>query len=314
MDKFAAKINRVPVTIAPKPAAVEDEITKQKREAREFISKSHPYPNTYSNRGIVMCAGGWKYLPGAWITINMLRRFGCKLPIQIWHFGEKEAPKNVQEIFNNLGVTWIDIEEVKKVHPMDNLRGWEAKPYSIVYSPYQEVLYLDADNLPVKNPEFLFDDVKYKAFGAMFWPDFNRLGSDRPIWGICDITYRDEPEFESGQILVNKTKCWKALMLTLFYNERSPFYYKYVHGDKETYHLAWRRLNQPYVMCPTMKGIDSTMIQHDPSGAVIFQHRNMDKWSLTNKNKVINGFKFESECRELLTILGNKVIDQRIKV
>jgi len=82
---------------------------------------------------------------------------------------------------------------------------------------------------------FLFEEVEYHRTGSIFWPDYGTLGPDRAIWSICDIPYREESEFESGQMLINKTMCWKPLALTFWFNEHSDFFYSHIHGDKETF-------------------------------------------------------------------------------
>jgi hypothetical protein len=265
----------------------------------------------------VYCAGKVKYLLQAWVSINMLRRSGSKLPIQIWHFGPEEVDEHSKVVFKSLNVTWVDINEVVKLYPMDNLRGWECKPFAIVHCSFKEVLFIDADNVPVKNPEFLFNTPEFKQFGALFWPDRGRYGPDRSAWGLLNIQYRDEPEFESGQILVDKERCWQALMVALWLNEHSDFYYGHMHGDKETYHFGWRRTNTSIFMCPPMVECQSAdysgsnfkecMCQHDPSNNRIFQHRNYDKWKLDNSNKTIVGFQLESECKSLINEFRERI-------
>ncbi len=34
---------------------------------------------------------------------------------------------------------------------------------------------------------------------------YNRLGEDREVWGVSGVDYRDEPEFETGQIVVDSS-------------------------------------------------------------------------------------------------------------
>lgn len=46
--------------------------------------------------------------------------------------------------------------------------------------------------------------------------------------------------------------------------------------------------------------LESAMCQHDFEGQIIFQHRNMAKWSITSANKKIAGFKFEAESLDYL--------------
>ena len=108
------------------------------------------------------------------------------------------------------GVACVDGRQVRLTHPVRLLQGWELKAFSLLHTRFAEVLLLDADNVPVLDPAFLFDDPVFREKGAVFWPDFGRLGPERAIWRITGIPYRDEPEFESGQILVDRTRCWEA--------------------------------------------------------------------------------------------------------
>ena len=195
---------------------------------------------------------------------------------------------------------------------MRRLSGWELKPFALLHSAFEEVMLVDADNVAVRDPTYLFDAPEYQAAGALFWPDFDRLAPDRAIWRICGVPYRDEPEVESGQLLVDKRRCWRALQLTMHLNEHSDFYYEYVHGDKETFHMAWRMLGQEYAMIPhPLVPIDGTMCQHDFTGRRVFQHRNMLKWKLNGDNPSAPGFHFEDVCLGFLDELADAIPPRR---
>ena len=87
----------------------------------------------------------------------------------------------------------------------------------------------------------------------------------------------------------------------MWYNENSDFFYQHVYGDKETFHLAFRKLNQPYAMPPKpIHRLPGVMCQYDFQGRRIFQHRNQDKWNLFLTNRRIKGFRREAECRSFL--------------
>ena len=153
----------------------------------------------------------------------MIRTFGCRLPIEIWHFGKRELNAKICALLAKRGVNFVDASAMQKNHPARLLKGWPIKPYALLNCRFKNVLLLDADNVPVRNPEYLFKSPGFKKTGAIFWPDFGRhgrLGRTHSIWKICGVRYRDEPAFESGQILVNKERCWKALSLALWYNEQ----------------------------------------------------------------------------------------------
>ncbi len=155
------------------------------------------------------------------------------------------------------------------------------KGYAILHSSFEEVLLLDADNCPVRDPAFLFDTPEYAKYGAIFWPDFGRFAPEREVWAAAGIAFRDEPEFESGQIVVNKRRCWKALNVAMHLNEYSDWWYRLIHGDKDTFHLAWRKIGQDYAMPSRgVEAMDGTMLQFDFAGERLFQHRNLAKWKL----------------------------------
>jgi putative mannosyltransferase len=157
----------------------------------------------------------------------------------------------------------------------------------------------------VVDPTFLLDCPQFRETGSVFWPDYGRLEPDRAIWRICGVEYRDEPEFESGQMLIDKRRCWLPLQLTMHLNNHSDFYYRYIHGDKDTFHMAWRMLGQDYEMVPyPIQSLPAAMCQHDFSGRRIFQHRNLDKWRLRGGNRRIEGFALEDLCRGFLAELA----------
>ena len=272
-----------------------------------FLETISPYPGHFRGRGIVICGGGLSYFTGAWVCIRMLKQLGCRLPIQVWHLGPGEFDAEMGRLLEGLEVECVDAMEVRKDHPVRLLQGWELKPYAILHSPFREVLLLDADNVPVRNPEYLFESAPYRETGAIFWPDYGKFKPSAAAWKIFDVPYRDEPDFESGQIVVDKERCWKALSLAMWYNENSDFYYQHVHGDKETFHLAFRKLSQPYSMpSRPIHPLTGTMCQHDFAGQRLFQHRNMDKWDLLRPNIRVTDFSYEENCFAYLNELRER--------
>ena len=175
--------------------------------------------------------------------------------------------------------------------------SWEIKPYAILFSPFREVLLLDADNVPVRDPTFLFDHPEYANSGALFWPDFERSNRAQAIWHSCGLEVPAEPEIESGQMVVDKQRCWPALRLALWFNENSDFYYQHLRGDKDTFSLAFRRLRTAYrLVRQPPESFAGGMYQHDPEGHRLFQHRTVSKWTLMPNNPHIPGFQAEEEC------------------
>ena len=229
-------------------------------------------PPELTGRGIVICGGG-RYAASAWVAIKMLRHFGCSLPIQVWYLGADEMPPQLARAFAGIGVETVDAYELKKLFPHRRLNGWEVKAYCLLHCPWREVILLDADNLPLQNVEKQFDDEEYKKTGALFWPDRGRWPAEARIWSLTGLPYQDESEFESGQMLVDRQRCWPAVVMSNLINEDSEFWYSHIHGDKDTFRLAWRSLNMQYGMIPHMGSAPWPFFhQKDRNGQMLFHH------------------------------------------
>lgn len=257
----------------------------------QFLDDVPKYPNTFRGRGIVTACGSKDcFCIGAYVQIKLLRNFGCLLPIEVWKF-DWEKDDRWDNIFNSMEGVEVRYY-TSKVSDVDR-KGWVLKPYAIRDSKFKEVMFLDSDVAPAKNPEYLFDYEPYKEKGAIFWSDTCRthIGRIRPkehnastdaFWHLARREEINEREFESGQIVLNKSKVWKELNLTCHYNDHANWYYKLFLGDKETFHLAWRRLDTDFVFFDTTTHSDvpsgKFFWQYDMNNELIFQHRSGNKF------------------------------------
>lgn len=272
--------------------------------SEDSIAKFASYPNGFSGRGVVVCGGGIKNFTNAWVCINVLRKLGCSLPIQLWYLGKEEFDEGMESLLLPLDVECVDGAAMTREHYANRFEGWRLKSRAILNSPFEEVLLLDADNVAVIDPSFLFETQEFKETGAIFWPDLAGLERSREIWRICGVEFLAEAAFETGQIVVDKRRCWSPLLLANWYNEHSDFYYRYSHGDTATFQMAFRKLGKTYAMpaWPVQRLI-GTMCQHDFLGRRLFQHRNGDKWSLFRVSRHVFGFLLEDECRAYVETL-----------
>jgi hypothetical protein len=282
----------------------------------EILADEGPAPD-FRGRGIVICAGGPRYFTCAWVLLQMLRKvLRSTLPIQIWYRGPGELDAPMSTLLRTLdNVELIDAATIPGYERLPFLWGWELKPFAIMNCSFREVILIDADNVPVIDPAVLFDTPQYAQTGAIFWPDFTPIQQDSAIWEMTRLSYRDEPSFESGQIVIDKLRCWKCMRLTMHMNEHSRYYCQPLYGDKDTFHFAWRMADRPYAMPSERPGCLWT--QPDPAwgptgpvvlqagfdGNLIFQHRNWPKWYAFGENARYPGFLYESECLEFLSQL-----------
>lgn len=52
-----------------------------------------------------------------------------------------------------------------------NSDGFASKFYALLLTRMQHVVFMDADNIAVRNIQELFDSLEYKQFGFILWPD-----------------------------------------------------------------------------------------------------------------------------------------------
>ncbi|MDZ4847681.1 MAG: hypothetical protein SGI77_00160 [Pirellulaceae bacterium] len=290
----------VPSQPTSKGKAVAEDLTIENASlaARDFLERLSRYPDTFQGRGIAICAGGRRYNTCAWVLVRLLRYLRCQLPIEVWCY-EVELDRPWANLLEPYDVR-LRVVPNQGINVPSRRDGWRLKSKAILESRFNEVLLLDADNVPVRDPSYLFDCPEYQEKGAVFWPDCNRTNRRSLQWKVFDVPYRDEPEQESGQVLINKKTCWAPLNLCDWYNVNTDFFYRFVYGDKDTFRFAWHRCNVEYAMPSKGVGLSMyTMLQHDFQGKVIFQHRFGAKWTL-KRNRVVPGFVHEAQCLEFV--------------
>ncbi|KAF0698271.1 Aste57867_11102 [Aphanomyces stellatus] len=236
-----------------------------------------------------------KVLPSAYAAIRLLRAVhGCRLPIEMWY-----RPDEMVDIDTNRLVQRLVVHENVHLRAIFDPRatGFYTKPHAIFYSRYDQVLLLDADNLPVRDPSYLFDEPLFKTHGALFWPDFwqpaNSLfdvTAHNLVWQLVQMEFAVEFEQESGQVLVDRRRAPAALNKLMYLSTSGLLdALQLVWGDKDLFRLAWRNTGTSYHMMqrpPAIGGLYNearcvfcglAIVQYDPQGHILFVHRNSVK-------------------------------------
>ncbi len=131
----------------------------------------------------------------------------------------------------------------------------------------------------------------------------------REVWnaaGMDELVAKADHEvaFESGRFMVDKTRCWRELRMALWYAEHSDFVFRVVYGDKECFHLGWRKLGTEYAMPRKAPGWNvHTIVQYDFADQIVFQHRCQDKWKLGGGNRRNPSLANEDYCFNLIADL-----------
>lgn len=261
----------------------------------EFAGCRMPAPTR--DRGVVVCAGGRRLLACAFATVAALRRLGCDLPVEIVHAGREELDGDVVAAFATRfgeGVRFVDaaVTVPWPCHPPENLRGFSIKPYALLITSFARALLLDADCAPLRDPTYLFECEAFRRHGNVFWPDFWSSAELVRPWVARELRLRAEPrgfETESGQAVIDKARCERALKWAWILNNHQGAFYRLYNGDKDLYRLAFRLAGQPFYQVPFAPGLLGTlsdeglllldtMVQKCPrTGRALFAHRTMHK-------------------------------------
>ena len=265
--------------------------------------------DTFAGHGIVICAGGPRIFTNAYVLIHVLRRhLHCRLPIEVWHFGPAELSPRMAEMLRELEAQPVDANAAMNLQPPRLTNPWQLKPYAIKWSQFQEVLYLDADQVPLRDPAEVFAWPQYRETGAVFWPDIIDLRDDNPIWQICGLPPRRSMSIESGQLLIDKARHWESLDLALALNEEAQSLYRYIHGDKDTFLLGAMMAGATYALIPGRPRSDVPwcLYQNDFEGRVLFQHRTGAKWNFRGPQQELPQFSHRDACELALSELRRK--------
>ena len=208
--------------------------------------------------GILICAGGERLSREAGNAIGVLRRLGCKLPVEIWKMPEE-----------HLGLP--DMPNVA-VNEIAAPGGWELKAIALKATHLDRVLLLDADTICAQDPTPLFDLL---GNGAVFWPSDSMMMATAPAWAAAGVVPAERQTIDSSQMLVDKAACARAVDIAAAMNRDSAKWYKLVYGDADTFLLAWLAAGVPYTM--VMSQMDQTpdggRWQHHPvTGLRLFHH------------------------------------------
>ncbi|EQC29524.1 hypothetical protein SDRG_12773 [Saprolegnia diclina VS20] len=249
-----------------------------------------------ASRGIVMSIYQ-EALPSVFAIVRTLRLHKCKLPVELFYRPSEVSLSNpiVTELISHYNCRLREIRDPQAVR-------FKTKPYAIYHSQFDHVLFLDSDNIPAKDPTYLFESREFVAHGAVFWPDFWQapyslfnVNKQSLLWQLIDMPFWDTFEQESGQLLIDRRRSEDALHKLMFYSVGDIAVgdmleqLQLVWGDKDLFRLAWRNTSTPYYFVKQPPGLGGiyddnsrffcgvAMIQYDMHGDILFVHRNTVK-------------------------------------
>ncbi|KAL6453227.1 MNN2 Alpha-1 [Candida maltosa Xu316] len=243
------------------------ELLKEVKTFGNLLPSDDEWDSYKGSSGYVLVGGG-RFTWLSFLVIKQLRATGAKLPIELFiatesdyepEFCDKVLPKY------NARCNVFDSNLADNLKERFDLGGYQYKMLALLSSKFENVLYLDSDNFPTKNVDYLFESDLYKENNLLLWPDAwarttnpkyydiaevivkeNKLtyskydekqaGGKDKLKPLSEYTFKDswyhdfegalpDPTSETGMFMVNKSSHLKTLLLCLYYNVFGPNYY-----------------------------------------------------------------------------------------
>ncbi|EGV63336.1 hypothetical protein PSN45_004387 [Yamadazyma tenuis] len=297
------------------------------RLVRLLTTLEVPKESVFSGDGIVINTGDIG-IGSVLVLVSQLRNTGSVLPIEVvmntWKSADKKICDEILPQFNAKCI-FIDraIPKMSKSLPQ-KLEKFQYKVIGLFISSFERAIVLDSDNLPIDNVDTLLYCQEFLKTGFLLWPDIWFKSTSPEYYNIArfevgepvrrdglsnnkgfaqyvssgkkhsNVAFHDLDGLpsagtaETGQLVVNKRKHIRSLILTLYYNIYGPnCYYTLFYqggagiGDKDTFVPALHVFNEPYSMVDkstdllgfksgvNMDGefVDTTLIQYAPTSA-----------------------------------------------
>ncbi|CCH42593.1 Alpha-1,2-mannosyltransferase [Wickerhamomyces ciferrii] len=183
-----------------------------------ILKKSHSnivksLPNSFPNEVVESTftdsqnnpTNGYVYVGGAQLnfltllSIKTLRASGSVLPVEII------IPKHLEfdielcnYIFPKLNAKCLIMEDFIGKSTKKKIDKYQLKSIAMLISSFQNILFLDGDNMIVENPDYLFFNEPFKSYGLITWPDLWRR-STSPFWySIANIDVNENKKIRNS--------------------------------------------------------------------------------------------------------------------
>ncbi|KAI9806595.1 MAG: hypothetical protein M1825_006052 [Sarcosagium campestre] len=261
---------------------------------KEMNNNPPVLPYSPGTRGLVTTAGG-AYMPILIVSLRMLRRTGSQLPVEVFLSSPDEyEPLICEAVLKELNAKCVILSDILESVPEPlEIKTYQFKAFAMLFSSFEEILFIDADNIVVNIPEDLFDSEPFISKHMVTWPDFwantaSELFFEIVSQPVPSMSVRQSTE--SGQILISKKTHSSTLLLSAYYNYWGPsHYYRLLsqhapgEGDKETFLAAATAVNASFYAVSERVSAIGYRYQDKFHGTAMVQYNPTDDYNLTQQ-------------------------------
>ena len=271
-------------------AAMEEAHANFVQDVRD-LKLEHPV-HTPGTRGLVSTAGD-SYFPVFLSSLRMLRRTGSTLPVEVYMKDSTEYEKEIcDKVLPELNARCLVLSDVVG---KGSIAHYQLKIFAVLFSSFEEIIWVDADCFPLYQPETLLDAEPFKSTGLVTWPDYWESAVS-PLY--FKISRQPVPlmiarqSSETGVFLVSKKNHHLTLMLSAYYNYYGPSHYFRLlsqgapgEGDKETFIQAASAVGELFYTVSEKVAPIGHPLPGDISGSAMVQTDPIEDFALTSQGK-----------------------------
>lgn len=229
------------------------------------------FKNRLNGKGIVMTLSD-SHIEDAGRLLRVLRYLRNPYPIQVvFHSNLNEDSKSklvraARNEFKGLptqDIWFVNAERAINKQYLPKFTGFANKIMATLFNSFEDMLFLDADSVTLKDPDYFFKLKKYVQTGTMFYKDraayefrskddivlFKKLlpsVEDSMVFNVAQTSnYTIHNEFfrgsshymESGAVVLNRKKHFMQPLMMAIMNFYHPIVRR-IYGDKELYWLS----------------------------------------------------------------------------
>lgn len=251
------------------------------KEALQLLADRHlaaipPVPGNRAGRGIVTCGGG-RYDASLYVAVQMIRRYGCTLPIEVWAGPGEVVSPSVRKLAG------VEVRDASELPGLRIRGGWASKTAALLNTRFAAFMFMDADAYPISDVTALFE---HNPTGVVVFPD--RTITDgwiqKTSYGPGVDWTTAPPPISGGHYLFRLPEAWPALWMAYHYDQHSDFWYAYTrgiggYGDQDQMRAAITKTRTPWHIyadqCEYKRGV---FRYYGPDGRIIFIHRAAQKF------------------------------------
>lgn len=284
----------------------------------EWCSNIPPYdPDKSQGQGIVTCCGSREDIKIAtYVLLRLLQYYDIELPVEIWQF-DFEEDSWWTSLFESLGATVKSTSKEPQSYNTKQIIGWVLKTKALIESGFEDILFLDADVIPLQNPLWMIDFMKKNDLDV-FFPGvrlFQQHAGQKKGFGAIRHITGTLPRylFETGEIALNKRRAWYAINNARFFDVYADFFYRYIRGDKDSMLMGYLLTDTSWQWGATsrLELLEHGFMYYDENDKELFCHRASEKakLGLTYFNYYVMNDDIANLCEMYLAELRKKLYE-----